>query len=268
MIKIVAAMCVAGDPAYFRFASHSIPSFLRNNVDTDLYVFTDKPTEIEKHLHLSKRLRIVNIENYFNSHQEEIDKLKRGGLTKEDMHKYKETFGYVFRDVFPAAMPPMAEEMLKNKGYTHILKIDSEGYFAGGNMMAMLKTEVLNKPHVEIFLVERRHPLMHHHGGGVPGSGFTLWRIGSKFVSEYIRSFNGNQQVTILAMRFSRKIVVEIMTRPGYHFVRPFWKAKQTGKEFTKEIASLFLPAYFHLHGQIALKGFARMEEWFGGNPK
>lgn len=264
MINIAAVMCVVGDPMFFRFASYSIPSFLRNNIDTDLRVFTDKPEKINRYLRLSDRIGIVNIKDYFGNHPENISHFRNKGRDEAAEQKHKEEYGYMFRDVYPAAMPAMAEEMLRGRGYTHILKIDSDSYFAGGNLMAMVKTEVLNNPHIEVFLVERRHPLMHHYGGGVPGSGFTLWRVGSGFVPEYIRSFSGSQQVTILAMRFSHKVVVKILTQPRYHFVRPFWKAKLTGKEFTKETALQFLPAYFHMHGQIALEGLAKMEEWFG----
>lgn len=264
MIKIVAAMCVVGDSVYFKFASHSIPSFLRNNTDTDLCVFTDKPAEIEQYLSLSDRLKIVRIKDYFDNHPEDIEKFKNKGRTEEAMQSHKERYGYAFRDVFPAAMPPMADEALKNKGYTHILKIDSESYFAGGNMMALVKAEVESMPHVEVFLVERKHPAMEHYGGGAPGSGFTLWRIGSRFIPEYRRSFTGSQQVTILNMRFSQKVSVKILRRPGYHLVRPFWKAESTGKEFTKKMAEAFLPAYIHLYGMHALRHYKMLEEWFG----
>ena len=165
-------------------------------------------------------------------------------------------------------MPLMAESVLKGKGYDYILKVDSDGYFAGGDMMAMVKADILSHPSIEIFMVERKHPLMAHYGGGIPGSGFTLWRIGSRFISEYRQNFTGSQQVTILNMRFSRNIFVKTLKRPGYHFVRPFWKAKTVGGEFTKEIASQFLPAYFHLHGQIALEAYEKLEGWFGENSK
>lgn len=270
MIKIVAVMCVVGDPMYFKFASYSIPSFLRNNINTDLRVFTDKPEEIKKYLQLSDKIGIVDIEDYFKSHPKEVEKFKSKGRTylPDVVQNHKKAYGYVFRDVYPATMPLMAEELLRGKGYTHILKIDSESYFAGGDMMKMVIEEIERTLSADVFLVERRHPAMAHYGGGVPGSGFTLWRISSIFIPEYYRTFDGSQQVTILAMRFNRNIRTRILRRPGYHFVRPFWKARETGKEFTKEMASQFLPAYFHLHGKIALEGYAKLEEWFGENSK
>ena len=264
MIKIAVAMCVVGDPVYFKFALYSIPSFLRNNIDTDLRIFTDKPDEIKQYLHLSDRLGIVDIKDYFDNHPEDVEKFKHKGRTEEDMRRHKARYGYEFRDVFPAAMPPMADESLKDKSYTHILKIDSESYFAGGNMMAMVKADVESMPHVEVFLVERKHPVMEHYGGGAPGSGFTLWRIGSRFIPEYRESFTGSQQVTILNMRFSNKVSVKILQRPGYHLVRPFWKAESTGKEFTKKMAEAFLPSYMHLYGMHALRYYKTLEGWFG----
>jgi len=265
MVKIVAVMCVVGDPAYFKFASYSIPSFLRNNPDTDFRVFTDKPKKIEQYMYLSDRLCIFDIKDYFDNHPEDVDKFRRKGRTEEDMQRHKEVYGYMFHDVFPAAMPPMAEEALKDKGYTHILKIDSESYFAGGNIMAMVREEVERKSDVELFLVERRHLAMEHYGGGAPGSGFTLWRIGSRFIPEYKRIFDGSQQMTILAMRFNHNVIVNILKRPGYHLVRPFWKAETTGKEFTKKMAEAFLPVYIHLYGKNALRYYKTLEEWFGG---
>lgn len=264
MTKIAAAMCVVGDPVYFKFASYSIPSFLRNNIDTDLRVFTDNPKEIERYLPLSDRLGIVDIKDYFNNHPEDVEKFKRKGRTEEDMRRRKTDYGYAFRDVFPAAMPPMADEALKDKGYTHILKIDSESYFAGGNMMALVREEIDSMSSTEVFLVERKHPAMEHYGGGTPGSGFTLWRINGRFIAEYRRSFTGSQQVTILNMRFNQKVNVNILKRPGYHLVRPFWKAESTGREFTKQMAEAFFPVYIHLYGKKALGYYKILEGWFG----
>ena len=44
----------------------------------------------------------------------------------------------------------------------------------------------------------------------------------------------------------------------------PFEKARRTSKEFTKEIAEQFSPAYFHLLGTHALENLEKMEKWFG----
>jgi len=268
MINIVVAMCVAGDPMFFEFASHSIPSFLRNNPDTDLRIFTDKPNKVERYLSLSNRIGIINIKSYFDNHPEDVDKFRRKGRTEEIMREHVERYGFMFDDVYPASMPAMADEALRGKGYTHILKIDSESYFAGGNIMAMVRKEVESRPHVEVFLVERKHPAMEHYGGGVPGSGFTLWRIGSRFIPEYCAKFDGSQQMTILAMRFNPKVHVHILQRPGYHLVRPFAKAEATGKVFTREMMEEFLPAYIHLFGKNALRYYKTLEEWFGEDAK
>ena len=268
MINIVAAMCVAGDPMFFKFASYSIPSFLRNNALTDLHVFTDRPKKIEEYQHLSDRLTINDLREYFDENKKLVGEFKKKGRTREILRTRLEDYGFNFEEVFPVMMPIMAESVLKEKGYDYILKVDSDGYFAGGDMMAMVKADVLSYSSIEIFMVERKHPLMAHYGGGIPGSGFTLWRIGSRFIPLYMRDFTGSQQVTILNMRHNRNIFLKILKRPGYHFVRPFWQAKTMGSEFTKETASQFLPAYFHLHGQIALEAYEKLEGWFGENSK
>ncbi len=133
-------------------------------------------------------------------------------------------------------------------------------------MMALVRTDIDQYDFADVFLVERRHPLMAQYGGGMPGSGFTLWRIGSQFISEYIKWLKSSQQVTILNLRQGHGFHIKILARPGYHFVRPFEKAGVTGVEFTKKEASQFLPAYFHLHGKTALANVIKLDEWFGEN--
>ena len=268
MINITAVMCVAGDSMFFKFASYSIPSFLRNNISTDLHVFTDSPERIEQYQGLSGRLAIYDIRKYFDEHKELVEKFKSKGRSEEILRSRIERYGFEFKEIFPVIMPLMADDMLKGKGYSHILKVDSDSYFAGGDMMAMVKTDISNHPNADVFLVARKHALMEQYGGGVPGSGFTLWRVGGQFTRKYAQNFTGSQQVTILNMRFGSGVFVRILPRPGYHFVRPFWKAKSVGSEFTKETASQFLPAYFHLHGQIALEAMEKLEGWFGEKSK
>lgn len=264
MINTVAVMCVAGDPVFFEFASYSIPSFLRNNISADLCVFTDNLEEIGKYRGLSKRLNIIDLVDYFKKNQNFVEQFKAKGRPEKDIQARNERYGFEFKDIYPMIMPPMAEAMLRGKGYTHILKVDSDSYFAGGDMMAMVRSDIQQHNFADAFLVERRHPLMAHYGGGVPGSGFTLWRIGSQFIHKYINSFTGSQQLTILNLRWDRDCHIKILARPGYHVVRPFEKAQVTGVEFTKEKALQFLPAYFHLHGKDALENMKKLDEWFG----
>lgn len=268
MAKIAAAMCVMGDPVYFKFASYSIPSFLRNNTQTDLYVITDTPEKVEKYQPLSERLAIKDMREYLNENEEMIKEFEGKCRSREALKSRNERYGYEFRDIFPVIMPLMVEDVLKGKDYSHVLKIDSEGYFAGGDMMALVRDDVERASTADFFLVERKHPLMEHYGGGMPGSGFTLWRIKGRFIAEYIRSFTGGQQLTILNMRSSPRVNVKILTRPGYHLVRPFAKAEATGKVFTKEMAEAFLPAYIHLFGKNALRHYKTLEEWFGEESK
>jgi len=268
MTKIATAMCVMGDSVYFKFASYSIPSFLRNNTSTDLYVITDTPERVEEHQILSEKLFIKDMREYLDENEEMIKEFESKCRNRESLQSRNKRYGYEFRDIFPVIMPLMVEDVLKGKGYSHILKIDSESYFAGGDMIAMVKADIEQYSSADAFLVERRHPLMEHYGGGVPGSGFTLWRIDSRFIREYVNNFEGSQQLTILNLRWNRNLRMKNLTRPGYHFVRPFAKAEATGKVFTKEMAEEFLPAYFHLYGKNALRYYKTLEEWFGEDAK
>jgi len=59
-------------------------------------------------------------------------------------------------------------------------------------------------------------------------------------------------------------INIVMLNRPGFHFVYPFEKARRMNREFTREIAGQFFPAYFHLLGTNALENLERMEKWFG----
>ena len=264
MTDIVAVMCVAGDPMFFKFASYSIPSFLRNNSSTVLCVFTDRPEEIAKYRNISKKLGVIDLKDYFEASQGLMKRFKSHGRSEEALKMRNEKYGFAYKDIYPMIMPPMAEATLRGKGYTHILKVDSDAYFAGGDMMALVKADVEKYDFADMFLVERRHPAMTIYGKGMPGSGFTLWRIGSKFIDEYVRSFNESQQVTVLNLRFGHGFYTKVLERPGYHVVRPFIKAEQSGMPFTKGVASQFLPAYFHLYGKNALKNMKTLDEWFG----
>ena len=107
MINIAAVMCIAGDPMFFKFASYSIPSFLRNNTSTDLHVFTDRPEMIEKYQRLSERLTINNLNKYFDENKELVEKFKSKGRTREILRTRLENYGFNFEEVFPVMMPIM-----------------------------------------------------------------------------------------------------------------------------------------------------------------
>lgn len=126
-------------------------------------------------------------------------------------------------------------------------------------MMELVREDISHSEDCDLFLVERRHPLMEFYASGKPGVGFTLWRKGSAFIPHYVGRFNGTEQLTILKIYKNNVVRTKMLMRPGYHFVRPFWK----NKDVTKEMLEEFLPAYFHLHGIHGRENVKRLEEWF-----
>lgn len=265
MIELAVVVSVMGDDTYFKMASISIPSFLNNNTSADLFIFTDNIDRINKLKNISSdRIHIVNMPERFKEHKHMIKDVIRKGTSEKDMREMAVRRGYFYRQIFVTSLIPIAEDFFKDKKYSHILKIDVDSYFAGGDMILMVKEEIRKVPGFDLYLVNRTHDLMCHYGGGMPGSGFTLWRKRSNFVPIYLEQFAKTAQVTILSMRGKRLVRTMILNRPGYHFVYPFEKARRTNREFTKEIASGFLPAYFHLFGDTALENMKKMEEWFG----
>lgn len=250
---------VAGEERYFEFASYFIPSFLKNNPTTDLLVFTDNAEKIRK---ISEEPKIIDLEDCFTKHPDAVKELEKRGRSDMDMEDRTRRYGFLHHHIFVSALLPISEWHLRDNGkYSHILKMDIDGYFAGGDMISLLKGDIRKIENIDLYLVERKHALMELYGGGTPGVGFTLWRIGGEFIPEYLKSFHGSEQLTILGLR--SRIRTKILSRPGYHFVRPFWQAKKTGRKFTKEQAEEFLPAYFHLHGIHARENMEKLEEWF-----
>lgn len=265
MNGIAVVVSVAGADSYFKFASHSIPSFLRNNISADLFVFTDNVGKIEKIGNSSGgRFHIIDLMECFGKNLELIKGLEERGLSDKDMENHTKRYGFLHHHIFISALLPLAESHLKkSKQHSHILKVDCDSYFAGGDLMSLLKEDIKGDGWCDLHLVARKHRLMQSYGGG-PGVGFTLWRKGSDFIPAYLRTFHRSEQVTILQLIKTRKVRAKILARPGYHFVRPFWQAKNGGWIFTREMASQFLPAYFHLYGVHALKNLKKLEEWFG----
>lgn len=264
MNEIATVVSIMGDDAYFKMASMSIPSFLKNNASADLFIFTDNVDRINKLKNISpNRVHIIDMPERFKEHESVIKDLTKKGMSEEDMKNHAGCFGYFHNQIFVGSLVPIAEDFFKDKKCSHILKIDVDSYFAGGDMMLMVKEEIRKAPGFDLYLVNRKHDLMCLYGGGAPGTGFALWRKGSNFATRYLEQFAGNFQNTILMLRSKRLIRIRIIERPGYHFVYPFEKAKRTNKVFTKEIASEFLPAYFHLHGIDALENMKKLDGWF-----
>jgi len=265
MNEIATIVSVMGDDAYFKMASISLRSFLKNNVSADLFIFTDNFDRVDKLKNVSPgRVHIVDMPERFKRHKDVINDLIKRGTSEEDMKIHAEGFGYFHNHLFASSLVPIAEDYLKDRKYSHILKIDVDSYFAGGDMMVLVKEEIRSAPGFDLYLVARQHDLMCPYGGGAPGTGFTLWRKGSNFAVRYLERFTGNFQNTILRMRGKGLLHIKILDRPGYHFVYPFKNARETNREFTKEIASEFLPAYFHLSGRDALENMKIMDKWFG----
>jgi len=266
MSEIATIVSIMGDDVYFKMASTSIPSFLKNNASADLFIFTDNIGRANKLKDISLgRVHIIDMPERFKEYENMIKDLTKKGVSEEVMKKHAEDFGYFHNQIFVAPLVPIAEDFLKDKKYSHILKIDVDSYFAGDDMMLMVKEEIRKAPGFDLYLVARKHDLMCHYGGGAPGTGFALWRKGSNFATRYLERFAGNFQNTILILRDKGLVRIKILHRPGYHFVYPFEKAKRTNRVFTKEIASEFLPAYFHLHGIDALENMKKLDGWFGG---
>ena len=264
MSEIATVVSIMGDEAYFKMASVSISSFLKNNASADLFIFTDNVGRVNELKNISpNRVHVVDMIEQFKKHQETIKDFIKKGCSEEDMRKHAERYGHFHRQIFITMIVPVAEDFFKDKKYTHILKIDVDSYFAGGDMMMMVREEIRRAPEFDLYLVTRTHDLMCRYGGGAPGTGFTLWRKGSSFAPRYIEQFGGSFQNTILMIRKKRLVRLKMLDRPGYHFVYPFARAKNTNREFTKEIASEFLPAYFHLSGNVVFEELEIMKEWF-----
>lgn len=265
MNEIATIVSVMGDETYFKMASISLRSFLRNNISANLFIFTDDIGRMSKLKNLGlDRVHVIDMSERFRENESIIKDLTEKGPSKEDMKNHNECFDYIHNPIFIAPLVPIAEDFLRNKKYSHILKVDVDSYFAGGDMMLMVKEEIRRDSGFDLYLIARTHDLMCRYGGGAPGTGFALWRKGSNFATRYLERFAGNFQNTILMLRSKRLLRIKILNRPGYHFVYPFEKAKRTDKVFTKEIASEFLPAYFHLHGIDALENMKKLDGWFG----
>jgi len=169
-------------------------------------------------------------------------------------------FDYGHQHLLVAALLPIAERVLATDAqYTHILKIDCDSYFAGGNVMGLVAKDISAHPDCDLFLVDRTHPLMGQNAG-MPGVGFTLWRKGGPFIPHYLERFDGVEQRTILRIwQNDEAVKTVVLKRPGFHFVLPFSKIHKK-REFSREMLEPFLPAYFHVHG---IDNMEKMKKWF-----
>jgi len=256
-MNIVVVMAVAGHDRYFYFASKSIPSFLRNCPSTDLLVFTDNVPRLRPYLALSKRLHLLDYMEHFRSTP--LGTIPKRTTFDQPCTKYFDS-SYNHKHVVVAALLPMAQHFVKTNlpDVDYILKIDCDAYFAGGDVMQLVKEEIERSPDYDLYLVQRTHHLMGLDGMKRPGAGFTLWAVRGRFIPEYVNRYKGHEQKTILALR--PLLRTKILTRPGFHFVLPF-REGQPCREYKKEDLEPFLPAYFHVHLK---EQFEMLEKWFG----
>lgn len=256
-MKIAVIMSVAGDPMYFRLAKKSIPSFLRNNISVDLFVFTDDVSRIQKLRNaLTGRLHIVDYNRNFLRNKILIKTLLDQGLPEEAFKSRTEKIGHVHKHIFVSALPTIAEKHLTNMDYDYILKIDVDSYFAGGDMFPELGSDLHKTPDCDLYLVKRTGSKTEP-----PGTGFVIWKKGSNFIQSYLQYFHRFRkfQRTIQQLAKTGIVKTHILQRPGYHFICPFNYEGITKKRLQRE-----LPAYFHLAEKNALERIKILEEWFG----
>lgn len=257
-MKIVTCMSVAGHDRYFDFAKWSIPTFLHNCPRTELLVFTDRVDAIKALGKGNPRLHALDFKRQFDSVR--MERVKALSKFNQSCPSYFDS-SYNHNHILVAALLPMAHAYAVGHmpGVTHILKVDCDAFFAGGDLMASVEADVREAPAYDLWLVDRSHPLMGKDGMGRPGVGFTLWTVDGAFMPAYLSTFTGEEQKTILIIR--RNMRTRILPRPGYHFVFPF-HAGHARVAYKREQLKPFLPAYFHVHLDAE---FQLLEEWFGG---
>jgi len=256
-IRFAVVMVVAGHKKYFEYAKFCISSFARHCPLTPLGVFTDKPKEMKKAYKKFKTIEIYDINAF--------DDVKEVGILKKNSRPAQAYLGYVHDHKLIASLFPMAEAVYKDRSkITHLIKIDCDGYFAGGNLMTLLKRDLINDPDYDLYLVARTDERMSLQRTRTPGVGFTVWKKGGRFLPNYVKRFGGCEQDTIMNMM--KEIPTKVLPRPGYHFVFPFSKKSMKkvidkfGPYTRKELVK-YLPAYFHVHYYPSMD---QMEEWFG----
>jgi len=76
MSGIATIVSIMGDDAYFKMATVSIASFLKNNVSADLFIFTDNIDRINKLKNISPdRVHIVDMLKQFKEHEDMINNM-------------------------------------------------------------------------------------------------------------------------------------------------------------------------------------------------
>lgn len=250
-------MSVCGHETYFKCALISINSYAIN-CNYPLYVFTDNPDYFQPYLDDWINVNILNFDQYFDAYKHHFISIEP---KIADYIKEIKYHGYVHHHIKVAGLLPMAQCYFADEDIDWILKVDCDGYFAGGDVIDHFVKETFPKMDREydLVLIERKHQWMYCLKSRAPGVGFTLWRKAGTFIKDYIEHFVDEEQKTIL-LNVSNKITsTALVKRPGYHFVYPF----KRNPRFTKEHAKLFLPAYFHLGGSNVHEQMLCFKHWF-----
>jgi len=246
MIHTVMSVC--GDRKYYDMAEYSIPRFLLENAGSKLTVFSDKP---ERLLHLADKFKdLLEIRDF----QESIDNLdgehrENADIIIEKSNKPWEHYGLEHAHKYVAVLPVLAEAYITS---TFILKIDVDSWFKGDLLIAVI-SKLLEEYKIDggfrdVYLVERPdNGTIKTFGNEWPGVGFLLWYRGSRFVGEYVKRFNGNEQETILVnLCHQRNVTARTFKRWEWHTVYPWIKAEETGIPFDEN--ELTEPYYIHIH--------------------
>ena len=257
-MNIATVMTVMGDQKYFDFASISIPSFLRNCPSSRLFVITDRLHEIR----IYRGIRDFDVIEYKSLPAKLKGRLQKNIFpkVKDYCREYKRP-GRIMRGNHYSMIVPVAQHVIGPlKAFTHILKVDIDSYFAGGDVIAHA-AEVVGEQ-ADVGYVLRKHPEMVCLKGERPGSGFMLWKKTSTFAELYDTHFLGHDQGTFQKLvrdANSLGLKVKAIEHPGCHFVYPFF----CNPDFSKADAERFLPAYFHLTDPDLYEHQLKMDRWF-----
>ncbi len=253
--KIATVMVVAGHEHYHKFASVSIPSFLKGNGNsTTLCVITDNPAAIEPYAQYGD-LRIVSWEDAVTKVQDVYDSILRRQLTD-----YYDRFSRRMEIKYYNLIPTMGQFLLGGE-VDHVLKLDCDSFFVG-NIVELLEAEI--EPEYDLYLVARSDPRMMLRENLLPGAGLYMWPTrnnGAGFPRQYEKHFKHNEQVTISRQSGGLWKIIKTKTiaNPSLHMVYPFTR----NPAFSKRDAEVFGAAYFHLTGPEAYSNQLKMEAWF-----
>jgi hypothetical protein len=250
MLDVVMSVC--GDESYFKMAEYSISSFLDNNPDNELHVFSDRP---DKLTHISEKANFYDVREVEEAMDEEK---KRWCKTIRERIKVQnfDNHGKMHFHETVALLPVYADVVGCNR---YILKIDADSYFRGD-----ITRNIPYNATWECLLVSRpNNGLQKPYGQELPGVGFMLWKRKGEFLKAYIDHFNGNEQETVLVeLLINRKLPMGVWDYWPAHWVYPNTWLKE---RFTKELVDKYSPTYIHVGGTAAeqLGALEQLKGWY-----